>query len=440
MSEPKKNGFTLVELLAVIVILAIILVIAVPQIMNVITESRKGALISSAKLIAASVESAKLSNEILEIENTITCEAISQINEEDYESCSIKILGDTPYVSLVGKGKFDEMSVCYGTKEKAVLIEESTCPPLAVEKIESLATDGNIEGLITDDTADQNIRYAGASPKNYVNFNGEDWRIIGIFNVQTSYGIEEKLMKIVRDSSIGYMSWDSSARSVNNGYGVNEWTQADLMTMLNTYYIGTSATCSYCSGSGQEACLNDCSSSVIQIGNTYASMIEEVVWNTGAFTSDASGRTGQSALTAYNAERGTINGKKCTSGAYCNDSVARTTIWTGKVGLIYPSDYGYSSTNVDCRNWINAADEDKRYCADSNWLARTVTYWTISPGVFSNDNTRVWTIINNGHTVDYAAGRNGGGWNVFPTMYLKSNVLITNGEGTKERPYQLSIA
>ena len=34
----KRNGFTLVELLAVIVILAIILVIAVPKILNVIVK------------------------------------------------------------------------------------------------------------------------------------------------------------------------------------------------------------------------------------------------------------------------------------------------------------------------------------------------------------------------------------------------------------------
>ena len=37
----KTLGFTLVELLAVIVILAIILVIAVPQIMNVIKDTTK---------------------------------------------------------------------------------------------------------------------------------------------------------------------------------------------------------------------------------------------------------------------------------------------------------------------------------------------------------------------------------------------------------------
>ena len=49
----KKNGFTLVELLAVIVILAIILVIAVPKITDTIKNSKKASFESSAKTIAA---------------------------------------------------------------------------------------------------------------------------------------------------------------------------------------------------------------------------------------------------------------------------------------------------------------------------------------------------------------------------------------------------
>ena len=48
----KNKGFTLVELLAVIVILAVILVMAVPQIMSVIESARKGSIESTAKLIA----------------------------------------------------------------------------------------------------------------------------------------------------------------------------------------------------------------------------------------------------------------------------------------------------------------------------------------------------------------------------------------------------
>ena len=44
----KKNGFTLIELLAIIVILAIIAVITVPIILNVIDNSKKGAIRDSA--------------------------------------------------------------------------------------------------------------------------------------------------------------------------------------------------------------------------------------------------------------------------------------------------------------------------------------------------------------------------------------------------------
>ena len=40
LGDSMKKGFTLVELLAVIVILAVILIIAIPQIMNTIQESR----------------------------------------------------------------------------------------------------------------------------------------------------------------------------------------------------------------------------------------------------------------------------------------------------------------------------------------------------------------------------------------------------------------
>ena len=55
-------GFTLVELLAVIVILAIILVIAVPKVMSVIEDAQKATLESTAKMIASAAEKAKVQN------------------------------------------------------------------------------------------------------------------------------------------------------------------------------------------------------------------------------------------------------------------------------------------------------------------------------------------------------------------------------------------
>ena len=60
----KKKGFTLVELLAVIVILAIIAVIATPMILNVIDNAKKGAAESSAYGYVDAVEKSILEEEL----------------------------------------------------------------------------------------------------------------------------------------------------------------------------------------------------------------------------------------------------------------------------------------------------------------------------------------------------------------------------------------
>lgn len=97
--------------------------------------------------------------------------------------------------------------------------------------------DDNVLADVEIDSYD-NIRFTGANPNNYVTFNNEMWRIIGVFsNVITidESGNEqrESLIKIVRDKSLGNYSWDTSDESINSGKGVNEWSQAKLMYELN---------------------------------------------------------------------------------------------------------------------------------------------------------------------------------------------------------------
>ena len=52
----KRNAFTLIELLAVIVILAVILVISIPRILDVIETSKLDSFKTSAQIIADSAE------------------------------------------------------------------------------------------------------------------------------------------------------------------------------------------------------------------------------------------------------------------------------------------------------------------------------------------------------------------------------------------------
>ena len=124
MKKNKKNGFTLVELLAVIVILAIVLVIAVPKVMSVIEDSKKATLESTAKMIASAAEKAKVQNTVLGKEETITCDSVAKINKLDYETCEVVFEDNTAKVSIKGSGKFAGLYVCSGDKTSAIATTE----------------------------------------------------------------------------------------------------------------------------------------------------------------------------------------------------------------------------------------------------------------------------------------------------------------------------
>ena len=122
----KKKGFTLVELLAVIVILAIILVIAVPKVMNIINDTKKATLETTAKMIASQAEKKKIENSVLQNTSNITCESVAKLNDIDYEACTINFNENgNAEVSIIGKGKFSNLFICNGTKINAFVTEEN---------------------------------------------------------------------------------------------------------------------------------------------------------------------------------------------------------------------------------------------------------------------------------------------------------------------------
>ncbi len=303
----------------------------------------------------------------------------------------------------------------------------------------------------TDD-ADRNVRYIGANPNNYVYFNCSDynnqsdstcekWRIIGVFNnVTKGNGLKENLVKIIRAASLGDYSWDNKSTSTGaeTPDGKNDWTTARLNYLLNQghdsesiggslYYNAKSGTCYYRQNNSTISC--DFTSTGLK-NDTTRNAIEEVVWNlggTGSFTSASNGLASH----FYGNERGTT--------VYSG----RPTTWTGKIGLMYPSDYGYATsggTTKDraaclAKELYNWASSDFSDCKGNDYLLDTNEgQWTLAP-----DSAAAYYVFGvnwDGRVYDDGASNTG---LVRPALFLKSSILISKGTGTQNDPYQLKI-
>ena len=296
-------------------------------------------------------------------------------------------------------------------------------------------------GLEEDTTPDKNIRYVGASPKNYINFNNETWRIVGVFNNITTIDEQgkektESLVKIVRNDSLGDYSWDSSESSTNSGYGINEWSQADLMYELNcdgksTKYCHDDITEGYLSNltTGSTTWYNGSNNSKNgtyeyrkNIRSLSIDKVAKVRWNTSRTTYNAS------ALNSYNQERST------TLISTPSDNVPRKNTWDGKIALIYPSDYGYASTDTACRDNMSSKTNDVYNCKNENWLFNSAYQWTLSPySVFAGS---VFVVYSRGYVSDNFTADNTTG--VRPVLFLKSDVVMAGGTGESiENAYTL---
>jgi len=409
----KKNGFTLVELLSIVVILGIIVVVALPQISGSIGSKKEKQYNKIVKI----VENA---GKVYLTENgTMDSVSIDKLIKSDYLTSGLKNpINNTPLTGCVKKITSDGV-----TKYK---YEVDNCPDeniFIVDHITNLYNDEETrikDGLKKDNTPDQNIRYYGSNPNNYVLFNNELWRIIGVFGNN---------VKLVRSESLGSLSWDSSESSVNEGWGVNEWSQADLKNYLNTMYYGgdTTVTCYDGQNKKEVTCPTN------KLDETSKSLIDKHTWNTGAI--DYNTRT--NTLAFYKDERGKQTGKICNGGAGCNDTVERTTEWTGYIGLPYATDYAYASSESVCETNMQKQDSSNNYiCKNNNWMQRSTWAWYFSPFVDGSFARYAWCVSGDG--VAYG-NRAANSIAVAPSIYLKSNVLIESGNGTSTDPYELSL-
>ncbi|MDD4795766.1 MAG: DUF6273 domain-containing protein, partial [Bacilli bacterium] len=283
------------------------------------------------------------------IHNTLTLEEqiVSEYNEEDVTIAAIidgEISDTFPTVQgeyiatvtcLTNKGASNASGTATwdGTKWVVDIIGadsgKTVCnvyfntPRPLTNHIISLAHNSSETGVYNEN----GYRYQGLNPDNYVSFNGESWRIIGVFDDSTHGIAGENLVKIIRADSIGDYAWDSNY--------TNDWNNSSLKAYLNGDYYNN---------------LNQVSKS----------LIENVTWKLGGYDD----RNTTTSSLAYTAERGTT----VLSG--------RPTEGTGYIGLMYPSDYGYAVINTSCSRTKTLYDYyDYDECHNQNWLYLGSNEW-----------------------------------------------------------------
>ena len=249
-------------------------------------------------------------------------------------------------------------------------------------------------------------RYEGKNPNNYIWFNNEYWRIIGVFD-SASHGVSgQNLVKIIRADVLDGLAWHKS--------NTNDWSVASLNYILNEpyYYAQDGTSSGYCYGYSTTVTGN-CDYTKRGIQSGYRGMIANVTWYLGGYSS-----TSATAESFYGYERGTT--------VYSG----RPTSTTGYIGLMYPSDYGYSVLSSSCARPTNLSSYSSETCAGQSWLYGKGGEWTLTP--YSSNSSDMFDLIFAGSLGNYYAYTGNG---VRPALYLDVSVYKIDGNGSLENPY-----
>ena len=309
-----------------------------------------------------------------------------------------------------GKGKY-----FYDTKEKmwkfrvTNIIDKVSCNVdfTTVSSSDLLSVVASTEGtsgkgsIVNEE--DAGFRYEGQDPNNYIWFNNDLWRIIGVIPTKVdSSGTTENLVKIIRNSSIGGVAYDAKSSGYKGTWGSNT-----LYSLLNEYYWGkkngTNTTGCY----GYKATAKTkCDYTKIGIDETdyYGDMVKKVYWNTGASTNSAT------ANTIYRPEK------------------SKQTVYN-YIGLMSASDYGYA-TSASHSTTLNSYGNATHTL--SNWLYGQGNEWTNIQ--YSSNVSYVLYVDYFGNMSNYDAYSARA---VRPVVYLNSNIYVSSGDGSQLNPYIL---
>ena len=280
------------------------------------------------------------------------------------------------------------------------------------------------------EAGDNSYRYSGANPNNYVCFGSDAatcpdeylYRIIGVFDENSDGEYNVKLIKadyttsamLGTDGRDYYGSYDG-----DTSYYKGSMDTSTIATYRWNYDTSVSSTGSN-DWATSELNKNNLNINYLNyFGSPWGSMIEDSTWYLGGMSSY------DNAKIFYNGERNNAGyGSNPTTYGPENANGNST-----KIGLMYPSDYGYAAFPNAWTTTLNSTA-----ITQSNWLYLGLDEWIITP--ITSNSYNVFVLLYNGivygTSVDY-------GCSVRPVFYLKSNITYVEGDGTKASPYRIAV-
>lgn len=387
-----KKGFTLVELLAVLVILAVVSMLVFPNVVKIIADSKeklyqsqmrdiesvgKNFAMDHTELLDANhinptyvtVDALKYSGylEIDKISNPKTGEEMNGCVKIDYNETNNQYHYNYENTDCSKDSSLQGFIITYENglqkKEQNILLSAYETILKNYENLISIIG-GTTDGLYEID--DEYI-FRGSNPNNYVKLgaSADSYRII-------SLNKKEKTIKLVK------ITPESSSYSTNN-------SNAFLESSVSSYLLNFIT-------SGNAKDMQD-------------KIVDGTKWKNGII--DLSKSMSYEVL----------------------KSVEATSTVSNKVGLIQVSDYIVSSLDSTCLANIASSN-----CKNSNYMATLFgknAVWTMD----NSSSGKVITIENNiitNHTLNTTSDIT---YRIYPVFYLKRSASISSGNGTSSSPY-----
>ena len=241
-------------------------------------------------------------------------------------------------------------------------------------------------------------RYRGGDSvvKNYVTFNNETWRIIGVIPTEDTSGNVENRFKIIRDASLGNKKWNETES--------NNWVTGTLNTYLNNDYYNT-------------------------LTSDAKNMIGTTKYYLGGYNSNP--RFTSDVMWQYERKN-----EANRTGYYYGTNPIMQNDSNKKIAIMYASDYGYGASKECTSNlWDYAGSVNCN--TTNNWLANSQYEWLLPQ---SSDISFGAFYVDSAGCVDDSSNVRDGARTARPVLSLSSNVKISGGEGTSSSPYTLSIS